>query len=206
MLLGPVLRATVRATLRGYPSTAPRQILDETWGEYEDLVPSIPKQKNFGAALIVRGAALTISFYKALIAHGFERTTAQSLVSAATWKIYLVMDRILWLARAVTGDPHWRLLLATRMFRRFPFGSPSYRWKDVDGDPDVVGFDCLRCPVAEYFRSQNQARLCVATFFELDFPLATQCGAELVRSGSIAGSSERCDFRWRVLDSPSARS
>lgn len=207
MLLGPVLSATVRATLRGYPSVAPRQILDETWDGYEDLVPTIPKQKNFGAALIVRGAALTIAFYQVLIAHGFERTTAQSLVSAATWKIYRVMGRIPWLAaRVMTGDPHRRLLLATRMFRRFPFGSPSYLWKDVDGDPGVVGFDCLRCPVAEYFNSQNQAGLCVAMFCELDFPLATQWGAGFARSGSIAGGSARCDFRWRVLSPPSVRS
>jgi L-2-amino-thiazoline-4-carboxylic acid hydrolase len=200
ILFGPLLRLVVRATISGYPSVAPRQIVNDTWDKYDELAPSIPKQKNFGAALIVRGAALTIAFYNALIARGFEPPTAQTLVAAATWKIYRVMGRIPWLAaRVATRDPHRRLLLATGMFRRFPFGSPSYLWKDVDGDPGVVGFDCLRCPVAEYFKSRDEAALCVATFCQLDFPLATRWGAELVRSGSIAGGSERCDFRWRVL-------
>jgi ubiquinone biosynthesis protein len=187
ILLGPVLTPTVRATLHAYPSVASRQVLNETWDEYEELAPSIPKQKNFGAALIVRSAALTIAFYKALIARGFEPAAAQTLVGAATWKIYQVMGRVPWLAaRVMTGDQHRRLLLAARMFRRFPFGSPSYIWNDVDGGRGGVGFDCLRCPAAEYFKSHDEAALCVATFCELDFPLATQWGAELIRSGSIA--------------------
>jgi hypothetical protein len=199
LLFGPLATATVRATLKGYPSVDTRRILNETWNEYERLTPSIPKQENFGAAVILRGAALTIAFHKTLVAHGFEQTTARTLVSAAAWKVYRVMGRIPWLAsRVVTADPHRRLLLATRMFRRFPFGPPSYRWKDVEGAPDVVAFDYLRCPVAEYFSAHNQPQLCVATFCNLDFPLAKEWGAELERTGSIAGGAERCDFRWRA--------
>jgi len=169
-------------------------------GQIRRLTPSIPKQKNFGAALIVRGAALTIAFNRALLAHGFDRSTAEKVTTAATWKIYRVMGKIPWLlAGVVTRDAHRRLLLATRMFRRFPFGPPSYTWKDVASDPGVVAFDYLRCPVAEFFKSQNEAGLCFATFCQLDFPLAAEWKAELVRTGSIAGGSERCDFRWRAL-------
>lgn len=200
LLFGPLATATVRATLKGYPSVDTPRILSETWDEYEHLTPSIPKQENIGAALILRGAALTIAFNKTLLAHGFEQASAETLVSAAAWKVYRVMGRIPWLAtRVVSRDPHRRLLLATRMFRRFPFGSPSYLWRDLDGAPDVVAFDCLRCPVAQFFSAHNQAPLCVATFCNLDFPLAKEWRAELERKGSIAGGAPRCDFRWRSV-------
>lgn len=78
-------------------------------------------------------------------------------------------------ARAMTGDPDRPLLLATRMFQRLPFGFfEPVSGRTLTARMASLGFDCLRCPVAEYFHSQNQARLCVATFCELDVPLATQ--------------------------------
>ena len=47
-------------------------------------------------------------------------------------------------------------------------------------DIAVVAFDCLRCPVAEYFASHNLSELCVKTFCNPDFPLAEQWGAKWV--------------------------
>jgi len=83
------------------------------------------------------------------------------------------------------------------MFRSFPFGSPSYEWRDVSSPDGAVAFDCVKCPVAEFFASQNASELCVQTFCRLDFPLAETWGGQLERSGTIASGAERCDFRWR---------
>ncbi|MEP6895030.1 MAG: L-2-amino-thiazoline-4-carboxylic acid hydrolase, partial [Chloroflexota bacterium] len=98
---------------------------------------------------------------------------------------------------AFTQDGFQRLKVATDAFRSFPFGSPAYLWQDVDAGEGVVGFDCLRCPVAEYFESHNLSELCVQTFCKLDFPLAEQWGATLERTGTIASGAPHCDFRWR---------
>ncbi len=71
--------------------------------------------------------------------------------------------------------------------------------KDVASTAGVVGFDCLKCPVAEYFKTQELSELCVRTWCALDFPLATDVWhAKLERSGSIAGGQSHCDFRWRA--------
>lgn len=200
-MFGPILSPVVRGALRGRKSLPPKEVLNETWREYGALLPSIPKQENFGGGLVVRSAALTIAFYRALVARGLEPGIAEVLVASVTWRLYRVVSRIPWLAaRLLTRDPHRRLLVATRILRRFPLGSPSYVWKEVDAEPDVVAFDCLRCSVAEYFASQGHAKLCVATFCELDFPLAAQWKTHLVRSGTIAAGDKRCDFRWRPIN------
>jgi hypothetical protein len=61
-------------------------------------------------------------------------------------------------------------------------------------------------PAAEYFKFNGEAGLCVAAFCQLDFPLATEWKAELVRTGSIAGASDRRDFRWRALTAAGSKS
>ncbi len=107
---------------------------------------------------------------------------------------------------AFTRDGYQRLKLATDAFRTFPFGSPAYLWQDVEAGEGVVGFDCLRCPVAEYMASHNRSELCVQTFCNLDFPLAQQWGATLERTGTIASGAPRCDFRWRQMPQDKSRS
>jgi ubiquinone biosynthesis protein len=69
--------------------------------------------------------------------------------------------------------------------------------EDVAACAEVVAFDVHRCPVADYFRREGRAPLCVPTFCDLDFPLARVWGAVLERTGTLAGGAPRCDFRWR---------
>jgi ubiquinone biosynthesis protein len=95
-------------------------------------------------------------------------------------------------------SPHARVKRATDLFRRFPFGAPSYDMVDVPADGQVVAFDVQRCPVAEYFLTQDLGELCVESWCNLDFPLAERWGARLERTTTIAGGAERCDFRWHA--------
>ena len=115
------------------------------------------------------------------------------------WVVYRKMGRFVWLlSRLASKDELERIRMATMIFRRFPFGSPAYRWTEIGAPPGTIAFDCTRCPAAEYFASRNKADLCVKTFCNLDFPLAKEWGGELERTGSIAGGAARCDFRWRA--------
>lgn len=93
-----------------------------------------------------------------------------------------------------------RLLKATQLFRAFPFNSPSYQWEDVQTDKNIVGFNCKKCPVAEYFKKHNLSAFCTKTWCALDFPLAELWHSKLERTGSIAAGANHCDFRW-IVDS-----
>jgi len=105
-----------------------------------------------------------------------------------------------WLLEAVQGGGRTaRLRGAIDLFLTFPFSGPDYQWHDTKGEAGVVGFDMVRCPVADYFRAEGRADLCVQTWCNHDFALAKQWGgATLERTTTIAGGSDRYDFRWHV--------
>lgn len=159
-------------------------------------------QKNVGAALVVRGAALTIAFYRALVAHGFDRATAQK---SDYGRDVEDLPRDGQNSMVVGVRRHARSRASPCSQPVCSGGPPNYSSMDVAADPGIVAFDYVRCPVAEYFKVHGEAALCVATFCQLDLPLATEWKAELVRKGSIAGGSDRYDFRWRALTATGAK-
>jgi ubiquinone biosynthesis protein len=201
MLLKLILKPTARRVLRSHlrPQEVER-VWQDTWRTYDSLVPTIPPAPTVGARLMLRLAACGIGLYRALVRMNIAPEEATRLVSTAAWLVYekmAVAPRVL--AALATRDPLARLKVATDLFRRFPFGPPSYRMEDVAAGADVVAFDVLRCPVAEFFRREGHPELCVGTFCNLDFPLARMWGGTLERNHTIAGGAERCDFRWRTL-------
>lgn len=200
-LMKSVVNPYVRKILSDqYTDAQVDEILARTWLRYLDLEPSIPRQKTVGARFTVHAAAAIIALSEVLIALGQTKENATHLVYQISWEVYTVMGDLPWFAGgAFTQDGFQRLKVATDAFRSFPFGSPAYLWQDVDAGEGVVGFDCLRCPVAEYMASLNQSELCVQTFCNLDFPLAEQWEATLERTGTIASGAPRCDFRWRHM-------
>jgi L-2-amino-thiazoline-4-carboxylic acid hydrolase len=136
--------------------------------------------------------------HETLVGHGVDSKESYRLIHDIAWSVYRQMaEPPLLIASAFTRDPRKRLKLATDMFRGFPFGSPSYEWRDVESADGAVAFDCVKCPVAEFFAGRGASELCVATFCRLDFPLAETWGGQLERTGTIASGADRCDFRWR---------
>jgi ubiquinone biosynthesis protein len=174
-------------------------ILTAVWRHYDEAAPHVPTTESVGPTLVLHLAAVTLAFHQALIDAGYDDEASTQLVSDVAWVVYRKMGACSWLlSRLAHKDEFERIRVATRIFRWFPFSSPGYQWKEISGAPKTVAFDCTRCPAAEYFASRNRAGLCVRTFCKLDFPLAEDWGAELERTGTIAGGAERCDFRWRV--------
>jgi ubiquinone biosynthesis protein len=174
-------------------------ILDCYWKKYLQLGPDVPRLPTLGGNLTVHLAAMSTAFYQELTLRGIspEKTTDQYYEIA--WKIYQKMGKFSWwLASWGNHSGHDRLLKATRQFRAFPFNSPSYLWKDVAVENNVVGFNCIKCPVAEYFQTKGLSDFCVKTWCALDYPLAEMWNAKLERTGSIAGGAQVCDFRWKV--------
>ncbi len=200
------------ATVRGVLDTSAHQvltgvytdekvddILDKTWARYAELTPTLPEQETVGARCMVHLSAVTIAMYQALLLAGQSNEGATSLIYDMGWLVYTKMGEVPWImAGFFSQDAYEKVRFATTAFRQFPFSAPSYKWQDVDAAPGVVAFNCLKCPVAEYFRSHNLSELCVDTWCKLDYPLARQWEAELERTGTIAGGAPVCDFRWQV--------
>jgi len=153
-----------------------------------------------GARFMVHLSAVTIAMYQALLLAGQSKEEATSLIYGMGWLVYTKMGEVPWtMAGFFSQDAYEKVRFATAAFRQFPFSSPSYKWQDLDAAPGVVAFNCLTCPVAQYFRSHNLSELCVNSWCKLDYPLARQWGAELQRTGTIAGGARVCDFRWQVV-------
>lgn len=174
-----------------------KDILRGYWQRYLKLKPGVPKLPTMGGSLMVHLSAMSTGFYHELTTRGKDEETTTQVFYAIAWKVYQKMGKSSWwLASIVNRTAYDKLLQATKLFRAFPFNSPSYQWKDVTTEKDVVGFDCLKCPVAEYFETKGLSKFCVATWCALDYPLAEMWNAKLERTGSIAGGEDKCDFRW----------
>jgi len=198
-----VLRTILEPSVRKFLATRLSLVeadrtLAAVWRSYAESAQSVPNDEGFGPTIVLHLAAITIALHQILMNSGRTDEAATQLVVDVGWVVYRKMGTVAWVLSRRTGkDKFRRMREATRMFRRFPFSSPAYQWKEVAAEANVVAFDCMRCPAAQYFASKNESALCVRTFCNLDFPLAKDWGAELHRTGSIAGGAERCDFRWR---------
>ena len=187
--------AAKKVLIRQYKSEEVKEILHEYWQKYLQLRLEISAQPTLGGTLMIHLAAMSTAFYQELILRGQTKETATQLFYDIAWKVYVKMGKLSWWL-AGRGNRYQHLLKATKLFRKFPFNSPSYGWQDVETTNNVVSFNCVKCPVAEYFQSKGLSEFCVATWCALDYPLAEMWDARLERTGSIAGGAEICDFRW----------
>lgn len=206
ILYGFKIQATKAAKnilIHHYKKEDVNKILHGYWQKYLKLKPEIIAQQTLGGTLMVHLAAMSTAFYEELTSRGQKEETATQLFHDIAWKVYVKMGKLSWWL-AGHGNRYKHLLKATKLFRKFPFNSPSYVWEDVDMASDIVSFNCLKCPVAEYFQAKGLSEFCVKTWCALDYPLADMWDAKLERTGSIAGGAEKCDFRWILKDDKKA--
>ena len=204
MLVEPHARAVLKATPL-FESTG--DLLKQAWDRYYELEPSIAIEPTLGAVFTTHLAAATLALHEVLLRRGISAAESHRLIYDIGWRIYVQMGEApLLVASAVTRDPHKRLKLATDLFRTFPFGAPSYEWRDVMSADGSIAFDCTKCPVAEFFGKHDASELCVQTFCRLDFPLAEKWGGRLHRTGTIASGAATCDFRWKPREAAESES
>ena len=180
------------------------RILDQSWRDFDTLLPDLSRETTLGSKLNLRLASLTIAFYRNLTANGIESQYAIELISDTCWKIYqwwghigrlisrlFHTDPIRDQVRRVKPDGSWPM--------SFPFNPPGYRTRYVPTN-EGLGFDVIRCPVAEYLRAQGASDLAVGTWCMLDYALAEMGGLRLVRTQTLAGDDQQCNFRWFRAD------
>jgi len=174
-------------------------LLQATWQHYDRLERDVPVAETMGAMLTTHLGALTLAIHHALLAQGLTAAQSHKIIYQIGWSIYENMSEVpLLLAKTLTSDQQKQMRIATDLFRQFPFGSPAYQWRDVKSGASIVAFDCIKCPVAGFFKDHDASELCVETWCALDFPLAQKWGGQLKRSGSIAMGKDHCDFRWHT--------
>ncbi len=174
-----------------------KQILNAYWRRYLVLKPDAPSMPTIGGGIMVQLAAMSTAFYLELISRGKDEKTATKMFYDIAWVVYKKMGSYTWKVTQLKERSNInRLIMATRLFRKFPFGSPSYVWSDQPSPSNTVCFNCLKCPVAEYFEAKNLSKFCTETWCALDFPLAKLWKGKLERTGSIAGGAKVCDFKW----------
>lgn len=179
-----------------------KDLLNDFRKHYQNLKAEVPEMPTPGGAVVVNLAAMSEAFYQELKVRVWDKEVVTKIFYEIAWNIYTKMGKLTWkLAGLTTQNDYKRLSNATNIFRKFPFNSPSYQWKDLPGEEDTVAFDCLKCPVAEYFKSKNLSEFCAATWCALDYPLAEMWNSTLERTGSIAGGAPTCDFRWKLRSS-----
>ncbi len=183
-----------------FTSAEVSNLVAETWGSVDELVPPMIQEPTFGSRMNVRLAGLTLAFFRNLTAAGIEREYAIELIGDICWKIYQWWGHVGLFARSlshsdairdqakwVRSDGRWPI--------SFPFNPPGYRTRYVPTDK-ALGFDVIRCPVAEYFRAHCATDLGVGTWCMLDYALAEMNGLKMVRTQTLAAGDEQCDFRW----------
>ena len=141
-----------------------KQLLSSYWQRYQKLKPEIPLMPTVGGCITVHLAAMSTAFYQEMTERGQKEAAATKLFYDIAWKVYVKLGRLSWrLAGRSNQNGYSRLLKTTKLFRAFPFNSPSYEWRNVKTAGNIVGFDCLRCPVAEYFRHKSLSKFCTQT-------------------------------------------
>ncbi len=177
-------------------------LLKQVWLKFDQLAPQIPREPTRGNRMNMMLACMTLAFFQTLQARSVDSAYAIELVGDVAWKVYEkwgVLPR--WVARLLTPDPVKRMRMGVNMFLRFPFNAPGYKHTRLPSK-DGMSLDMHRCPVAEYFRSNDAADLCVGSWCNLDYALAEMWGGWLERSGTLAGGDDRCRFRFKARFGP----
>jgi ubiquinone biosynthesis protein len=193
-----LIDSTARLVLSSRYGGSEDALLDQIWTDAADRWARLPPQSTTGATITVRLAAITAAAYATLVERQALVEDATQTVHDIAWAVYRRMGDAAWVVSGLLGrDAVERLRIATVASRTFPFSVPSYEWQAVTSPAGVVAFNCLRCPVAAYFKAQSLSDLCLRTWCALDFQLAESVwNSRLERSGSIAGGASVCDFRW----------
>lgn len=176
------------------------RLLEQSWREFDKLVADSSCELTFGTRMNVRLATLSLAMLHSLTMDGIERKYAIELIGDTCWKIYQYWGRVGcflgWLSRRDPIKDHARRISKDGSWpMSFPFNPPGYRARYV-ATQGGLGFNVIRCPVAEYFHTHGSEELAVSTWCMLDYPLAEMIEMKLVRTQTLAAGDDQCDFRW----------
>ena len=161
-----------------------------------DLVNTSSKV-SLGVRLLLAYMKKDLALYKAMIKNDIESTVAENLIEEITWAIFRDIINVNYkLTRLISANPKCRLKMINDLLWLIVFTYPFSRTKK-DREADV-GFDVVRCPLADFFSENKCSELCAFAVCHLDYQLAELWHSELNRTQTIASNGDYCDFRFNV--------
>jgi len=194
----PWINRSIEKHLGGsYSADAIGQLIWNGWWSYNQLRKDVSRESTAGARIMVELAVVSEAFYLELLKHENSKENAIDQFNLIAWDIYERMGRLAWWITGFGSKNEFDHLRKSIMaFRSFPFGSPSYLWKDLPAEKGTVAFNCERCPVANYFKEKDLADFGFSTWCKYDYRMAELWGGKLELTNTIAGGAEVCDFKW----------
>jgi hypothetical protein len=112
------------------------RLLDQSWQEYDEILPHVSHEPTIGSRMNIRLAALSLALLESLTASGIERKYAIELIGDSCWKIYQYWGRLgRFLSRLSRRDPtkdHAKRVGKDGSWpMSFPFNPPGYRARYV---------------------------------------------------------------------------
>ncbi len=177
-----------------------QRIVERTWRNYDVLVPGAHAEqlRTFGSRQNVLLAVASLAMFRALVAEGIDKEYATELFTDLAWTVYekwIALPRSI--ARLSTRDPQRQMDTMLEMFLTYPFSRPGYDWKVHPGS-GVFAVDFYRCPVLDYFKTQDEEEFCRNSWCTLDYALALVMtkGGYYERSRTLSDGDDVCEMKW----------
>ena len=157
-----------------------------------------PKRPRHSASvnIMMRQMEWSCALYRALLEYGMDPAEAGALVEAVGSDIYRPVPVALFrMSRLRSGKRDTRVRWLLGLMTRYLFSAPFVH-RHLPSQPGVA-FDVTHCPFADYFRDQGVPELTPFAACNPDHCAARAYGVKLVRTQTIAGGADYCDFRWQ---------
>ena len=163
---------------------------------YAERVVDLDKQKTFGSQVMTRLSLLTLIIFEQLVEQELSNHKAIQLTSKISWILYEKLTIRFWIfTRIFSRRPIKRVRKAMNFFIKcFPYRKPGYEMEILKSDDTEYAFHVHKCPAAEFFNKHGRSDLCIASWCDLDFPLAKKWGVTLERDKTIARGNSHCNF------------
>lgn len=195
-------RAANRRLPAHFPDN-PEQVWRSTRIWRSRLAPSRPRYSAY-VDLTMRYMEWSCALYRAVQEHGMGQAEAGSLVETIMSDVYQpVPAAVFRLSRLRSANRETRVKWLLGMLTRYFLG-PPFRYRHLASETGVA-FDVTHCPHANYFKEQGVPELTPHAACNLDYCMTRAWGIDLVRSQTIAGGAEYCDFRFKIPSKGAAR-
>lgn len=180
----------------------PPDTVDRLWRETVRHQRDLARQRrpqSLGTDLLLRYMEWDNALYRALRVEGVDEAEAGAVIERVTWTAFRPSVRVVFaLSRLRGAQLNTRVKWLQDLLFRVLYTKPFRR--QVLPSESGVDFDVTACPLATFMRTHGTPELTPYAACNLDHAMASDWGAQLTRTQTIAGGGSRCDFRFRPVN------
>lgn len=161
--------------------------------------PNVPEAKltetSFTVSIVLELSRLNIAFHDALCTADLTGEHVERLIDHTNWR----------LIRSSLGPLAKMSKLRGRGPIQMTRSTNRLLWKRIFTNPfmvtevstaSIVAYDVKRCPMQEYYASQDRANVCRVAACNQDYRMADLWGVKLTRTQTLCNGGSVCDFRF----------